>query len=140
MEALIFENEVIQVEKVAFPIAPPTFWMTAPEGCEPGWIFDPDTKRLTAPPENLTATTYNFIIEVILDDAAVAHGYDNAASLASYIGSGNARWQQEAKVFCAWRDMCWEYAYKVINQLGNPHFKPPSIAQFKKECPSIVWP
>mgnify|MGYP006969589074 CR=1 FL=1 len=47
MEALIFENEVIQLEDVAFPVAPPTFWMKAPEGCEAGWVFDPETRKIS---------------------------------------------------------------------------------------------
>jgi len=49
MKALVFKNEVVQIEDEEFPVSPEMIWMESPEGCDTGWLLDNGT--LVAPPE-----------------------------------------------------------------------------------------
>lgn len=40
MKALILNNQVVDVAKVAFDVAPPLEWHNCPPECKPGWAFD----------------------------------------------------------------------------------------------------
>jgi hypothetical protein len=48
MKALVFNNEVIQMENSQFPVASEMVWMEAPDNCKTGWILKDGS--LVAPP------------------------------------------------------------------------------------------
>ncbi len=139
MKALIFENKVIQVEDKDFPVARTMFWMDAPEGCEYGWEYNPESKKIFKPEFTPTLDDYKRAVEVMLDDKAIEKQYENAASIVSYAASLDARWKKEATQFIAWRDALWQYAIEVYGKVERGEIPAPSIEQFKEDAPRLNW-
>ncbi|MBL8578078.1 MAG: hypothetical protein JNK47_12690 [Mesorhizobium sp.] len=83
---------------------------------------------------------YQAAITAHLDAAAQSRRYDGSISIASYLGSTNPQWAEEAAAFVAWRDAVWVYAYAELDKAMNGQREAPPIAGFVSELPVIIWP
>ena len=55
MKALILNNQIVQVEQKAFPVAPELIWLDCPENCTTEWSFD-GTNFLEPQPQPVVVT------------------------------------------------------------------------------------
>lgn len=56
MKALIFKGKVVDLAKKEFPVAPGMEWVTAPRGCQHGWLYqDGEFTDPTPPPDEQDA-------------------------------------------------------------------------------------
>lgn len=58
--------------------------------------------------------SFSRAIQLWLDQAAQAAGYDNLVTAVSYIGSTIDLWQRQAVAFAAWRDAVWSAAIALL--------------------------
>ncbi|MGA0561686.1 hypothetical protein ACO2RV_04495 [Ancylobacter sp. VNQ12] len=86
---------------------------------------------------------YSCAIQAGIDAKARERGYDNGASLASYVSSTNVQWSAEAEAFVAWRDARWTYALAVMAAVQAGTRAAPPVEDFLAEinlaCP-FAWP
>ena len=86
---------------------------------------------------------YTYAIQAEIDAKARERGYDNGASLASYVASTNVQWRAEAEAFVAWRDAKWTYALAAMTAVQAGTRAAPSVGDFLAEinlaCP-FAWP
>lgn len=86
---------------------------------------------------------YTAAIAAMLDAKAKERRYDNAVSIATYTGSGNAQWAAEAQTFVAWRDQIWTYCYAELHKVQNGQREQPTISDFLTELGTqfpLIWP
>jgi len=88
----------------------------------------------------VTVDDYKSAIVVVLDTAAQERRYDNAVSISTYVSSTNTQWVAEASAFIAWRDAVWAYAYVELEKVMGGLRPQPTIDDFLKELPVMVWP
>lgn|SRR5574343_347039 len=67
-------------------------------------------------------------------------GYDNVATLSSYVTSSNTKWKAEANAFIAWRDSVFNYAYNLLDNVKNNKVPIPTEEQFIAGIPVLTWP
>lgn len=78
------------------------------------WIADDDPEIaafLNRPP---TLDDYRRAVDAHVEAVAQARGYNNAATLASYINSTVQDWADEAAAFIPWRDGVWVYTFNTL--------------------------
>lgn len=78
-------------------------------------------------------------LDADLDAIARAWGYKDSTRLASYVNSGNPKWQAEAGAFIAGRDAWWAKAAELHAawQAGDPI---PTYDAVRLQMPTIVRP
>jgi hypothetical protein len=86
-----------------------------------------------------TLDDYKAAIERLLDTWAQDRRYDNAVSLATYVGSTNPAWAAEAAAFVAWRDSVWTYAYAELEKVTAGQRPQPLVAAFIADLPGLAW-
>ncbi|MDJ1632666.1 hypothetical protein [Rhizobium rhizogenes] len=82
-------------------------------------------------------------IAAMMDAKAKERRYDNALSIATYVGSGNVAWAAEAQAFMTWRDQIWEYCYAELDKVQNGEREQPTIGDFLTELEAqfpLSWP
>lgn len=79
-------------------------------------------------------------IQAHVDGAAQSRRYDSGNSLASYVASTDPAWAAEAQTFVAWRDGVWRYAYAELDRVLTGERQQPTVEDFLKELPAMVWP
>lgn len=79
------------------------------------WENDPDFLAYRNPPPGVDA--YKTAVVALLDAKAQERRYDNAVSIATYVGTANPTWASEATAFVAWRDAVWAYAYAELDKV-----------------------
>ncbi|MDJ1632237.1 hypothetical protein [Rhizobium rhizogenes] len=82
-------------------------------------------------------------IAAMMDAKAKERRYDNALSIATYLGSTNAQWAAEAQAFVAWRDEVWGYCYAELDKVQNGEREQPSVSDFLTELETqfpMTWP
>lgn len=52
----------------------------------------------------------------VISSRALSLGYDNPATLVTYMFSSNEKWKEEASAFVKWRDAVWEGVHNAINE------------------------
>jgi hypothetical protein len=90
-----------------------------------------------------TLATYTSAIAAMMDVKAKSRRYDNALSIATYVGSGNAAWAAEAQAFVTWRDQIWTYCYAELEKVQNGEREQPTISAFLTELETqfpMTWP
>ena len=95
------------------------------------------------PPYVPTLADYTAAIAGMLDAKAKERRYDNAVSIATYVGSGNAAWAAEAQAFVTWRDQIWTYCYAELDKVQAGEREQPTIADFMTELETqfpLNWP
>ncbi len=142
MKALIYKNKIIQIEPEAFPVHESMSWIEAPQGCQPGWVLI-DGQWQPQPLPNLTKeqliNDYQQSLQDHIDIKAQEKDYLDGNSCASYANSTISEWSNQAHIFIAWRDACWQYAYVVLNNYRDNVENSPSIDEFIANAPTINW-
>ena len=86
---------------------------------------------------------YTGAIAGILDGRARERRYDNALSIATYVGSTNIKWASEAAAFVAWRDEIWTYCYAELDRMQAGEREQPPVSDFLTELETqfpMTWP
>lgn len=73
-------------------------------------------------------------IQLYLDRAAQAKGYDNITTACSYAGAENP-FQAEAQSFITWRGNVWAYCYQQLDKVKSGEREIPTIEQIISELP-----
>jgi hypothetical protein len=89
----------------------------------------------TADPE----TTFAAAIQAHIDATAKARGYADGVACASYVASTVPAWADEARLFIAWRDAVWVYAYQQLAAVQTGARPMPDVATIIGELPAIGW-
>lgn len=143
MKALVFNNQVIQLEQHEFPVCPEMVWMSAPEGAQVGWVLE-HGELIPAPPHDKTQEEilheFNYAIQSLLDSVARSKQYDSSLHCASYATSSVPLWSSEANAFIEWRDSVWSYSYAELAKFENGEREAPTVEEFVSELPVMVWP
>jgi len=108
-----------------------------------GDLYDEATGQFTQPvvPEPAPSIDdYKNAIVSVLDLKAQERHYDNAVSIATYLGSTNPPWAAEAAAFVAWRDAVWAFAYAELDKVMTGQRPQPTIEEFLGELPNLAWP
>lgn len=108
---------------------------------ESGWVTEAIPGPLESPEEEpVTVETFRRCIQARVDNTAQSRGYDNGASLASYVASTIPAWASEANAFVLWRDQVWVYAYAELEKVQSGEREQPTVETILSELPSIEWP
>lgn len=83
---------------------------------------------------------FGVAIQEHIDKTAIAKGYRDAISIATYVASTTVEWQQQAETFIAWRDAVWIYSYAELEKFNNGEREAVDINVFLNELPVINWP
>lgn len=78
-------------------------------------------------------------IQMTLDDAARAKGYDDIVSACSYAGYENV-FQAEAIAFGVWRANVWAYGYQELAKVTAGTRPVPTVPEIIAELPALVLP
>lgn len=98
-------------------------------------------EELAAPgPRIPTIDDYRRAIQAHVDKTANQRGYDSGVTCASYVGSTNEAWSEEALAFVAWRDAVWAHAYAELAKVEGGQREQPTIAEIIDELPAMTWP
>lgn len=98
------------------------------------WMKDPDINL-----QNLAEGIADKL-RVIVENKPAERGYDNIATLSSYVTSSNLQWKAEAEAFIMWRDAVFDYAYTLLANVKNGTVPPPTEEQFLAALPALLWP
>lgn len=94
-----------------------------------------------APTPEEVAATYTKAVQVRLDAAAIAAGYDDIKTAVTYAEEGAVpRFQAEGLAFRVWRSMCWGYCYAQLAAVQSGTRSQPTIPDFLDELPELVLP
>lgn len=76
------------------------------------------------------------LIQNMLNEKAIEHGYDSIISVCSYAGYTN-QFQDEAVAFGIWRSDVWAYCYAELEKIQQGVRSEPTIDEFLLELPQI---
>jgi hypothetical protein len=96
----------------------------------------------TTPPPPTPAqqiAALEFAVQQYIDLKAQAKGYDSAASCISYLNSGNAIWQSDAKAMNVWRDAVWTFCFNNEASVQSGTTPTPTAAQLIAALPAAPW-
>lgn len=82
---------------------------------------------------------YSRALQNYIDDVARGKNYENGFTCATYVNSTNEVWKQEAQAFVTWRDLCWEYALDIYEQVENGIIPAPTLESFLSDIPAFNW-
>ncbi|NTG00175.1 hypothetical protein G6L30_08580 [Agrobacterium rhizogenes] len=83
---------------------------------------------------------YTGSVAAMMDAKAKERRYENAVSIATYVGSANTQWAAEAQAFVSWRDEIWGYCYAELDKVQSGMRAQPTVAEFLTELPVLAWP
>lgn len=93
------------------------------------------------PPPPPTLDDHRRAVDDHVEAVARARGYNNAATLASYVNSTVAAWAEEAGAFIPWRDAAWVHTFTRLEGVLQGAQEPPaSPAALVAELPAPPWP
>lgn len=104
------------------------------------WKADGSPEPAAFAPPPISINDYRRAIQAHVDMTAQARNYDSGLTCASYVGSTNPEWAQEAAAFVAWRDAVWVYAFAELDKVQSDQRPQPSVAEIIAELPSMAWP
>lgn len=107
---------------------------------EKGFEIIDDPEEIIPDPSEPTIEDYRSAAQLFVDMRAKERGYNDAVTLASYVGSTILEWASEAKTFVAWRDQVWLYANEQLRAVQAGERDQPSVAEFIDELPKLEWP
>lgn len=144
MEALILNNRVVQITETQFPVAPPLFWHSAPEGAKIGWVYDPNENEIVEPiipKESIPSliTKLRKTVNELFEQVARERGYEGKEDLLTYQTSGINLFLNDANTFNTWRDNVWLAANQILNQVQSEQLPRPSKDEFIAMLPTISW-
>lgn len=90
-----------------------------------------------APPAP-TVADFTRAIQMHLDAAAVAKGYDNIFTMVTYAGeSAVPQFQNEARAYRAWRSLLWAAAAEILADVQAQIRPVPTIAELIADLPAV---
>ena len=93
------------------------------------------------PTAEQVAATYAAAVQLHMDAAAVAAGYDDIKTAVTYAEEpAVARFQTEGAAFRAWRSLCWDYCYTQLAAVQSATRTQPTVAELIAELPALVLP
>lgn len=85
------------------------------------------------------AGTYEAAVTELLDNAAIAAGYDSINTVISYAEEPAVpKFQEDGKRFRAWRSLVWAYAYEQLALVNSGGRTQPTVAEFLAELPVLA--
>lgn len=85
------------------------------------------------------AGTYEAAVTELLDNAAIAAGYDNINTVISYAEEPAVpKFQADGKRFRTWRSLVWAYAYEQLALVNSGGRTQPTVAEFLAELPVLA--
>lgn len=87
-----------------------------------------------------TLDDYRRAVDAHVEAVATARGYNNAATLASYVTSTVTAWAAEAAAFIPWRDSVWVATFDRLAAVEGGAEPPASPAALVAELPAPPWP
>lgn len=115
-------------------------YANAQPGYAEEFLADDHTEVLAFLHPPLALDDYKLAIVAHLDTKAQERRYDNAVSIATYVGSTNPQWAAEAEAFVAWRDAVWAYSYAELDKVLAGQRPQPTVEEFLGELPAMTWP
>lgn len=82
---------------------------------------------------------YISAVQQRLDTFAQTRGYDGIMSAASYFGSSNPRFKQEADRAIALRDVTWARCYEILAEVQTGKREVPPLDTLLAELPALTW-
>lgn len=76
-------------------------------------------------------------IQAVLDSGARDAGYDDIASMVSYVGDPNEKFAAEGEAARDWRSAVWTYATEQLSLIEKGEREFPTLEQFAKELPAM---
>lgn len=81
---------------------------------------------------------YTLALDLHLDSQAISKGYDSIKTAVTYADeSAVLRFQDEGKAFRAWRSLCYDHGYKVLDDWQNARIPQPTIEEFIAGLPVL---
>lgn len=143
MNALILQNDVVQVSETAFEVAPALIWVKCPNDCQAGWKYIDGqfiAPIIPQPTPEEQLYQFNEIVQNYIDEVAKLRGYINGAVCVSYWFSTVLIWSDDAKTFAPWRDNVWQLTFAAIEPFESGTGSLPDVNTFIDSLPKIVWP
>lgn len=114
---------------------------TDPALGDDGWVQTWAVVQLA--PEQVAANTFAAVraaVQEMLDTKAAERSYDGILSAATYVTSTVPKFAAEAQACIAWRDVCWDACYAILNEVQTGARPLPTVAQVLAEMPTLEWP
>lgn len=86
--------------------------------------------------QEIIAKMYEREIEQLLNNTAKIHKYDSIDTACSYASVENP-FQEESKLFVAWRGNLWAYCYQIISDVKDKKRTIPSLDELMTELPKF---
>lgn len=80
------------------------------------------------------------IVDQFLDDTVQTKDYKNILHACSYVESTTQQYKTEALAIIAWRDLVWQQAYQIQNDILAGQRTIPTEQEFIAELPQMEWP
>lgn len=113
---------------------PSLIWAPCPAGTREGDYYDGAAFSKPVPP--LPAQSdYIAAVQLHLDTAARANGYDSILSACSYAAVPNL-FQAESIAFLEWRSSCWQSCFGVLVAVESQLRTQPTISELIGELPA----
>lgn len=91
--------------------------------------------------EKELAGMFERAIQALLNDSAVARGYDSISTAISYAEEPEVeRFQKDGIAFRKWRSLVWAYAYEQLAAVTSGDRAQPTVAEFIAELPKLELP
>ncbi|SHM46582.1 hypothetical protein SAMN05216593_10144 [Pseudomonas asturiensis] len=140
--------EAHQVEPLGYTVIEFDDAPALPEGgrLEPGELRREGERVIQAwkvipPTEKELAGMFERAIQALLNDSAVARGYDSISTAISYAEEPEVeRFQKDGIAFRKWRSLVWAYAYEQLAAVTSGDRAQPTVAEFITELPKLELP
>lgn len=86
--------------------------------------------------QEMIAKMYEREVEQLLNNTAKTHRYDSIDKACSYASVENP-FQEESKLFVAWRGNVWAYCYQILNDVKEKKRTIPSLDELMAELPKF---
>lgn len=93
------------------------------------------------PTQDQQIRVYEKAVQLHMDSAAKAHGYDNIATAVSYADEpAVSKFQREGKAFREWRSFVWAHCYDQLAKYNAGEIEKPTVDQLVAGLPVLVIP
>jgi hypothetical protein len=143
MKALIQDNKIVQVSPQSFNTHPSLTWKDCPDNCTTDWNYENGSFIAPIPYEpskEEKLKNYKNALQQHFNMVARQKDYASNEDCASFAGSTNVDWKEQAIAFINWRDDAWTYALNVLSQVESGAIDAPTIDEFINNLPSMIWP
>lgn len=86
--------------------------------------------------QEIIAKMYEREVEQLLNNTAKTYRYDSIDTACNYASVENP-FQEESKLFVAWRGNVWAYCYQILNDVKEKKRAIPSLEELMAELPKF---